>query len=360
MPLFFTPGPARLYPTVPAHLQQALAEHIPSISHRSKAYERIHRRAVEGVKALFAVPEDFEVFFFSSATEIWERLLQNCLLDTSYHYVNGAFSDRFFQIAEELRFKAIKDQAPWGEAFNWAGLNLPANADMIHFTHNETSTGVMLDLEGMRPFRGLQPQRILTLDIVSSAPYAQPDWHLTDAAYFSVQKGFGLPAGLGVLILGPRALARAESVYAHRSTGSYHSFRQLKSFAGKQQTPETPNVLAIYLLGAVAADMLAGGMDALREATRARAQRLYGWLDGHSHWKAFVKQPDLRSDTVIVVEAGAYTAGAQAFLEKEGWITGEGYGKLKPHTFRIANFPSVSMEEVEGLIDKLDRYAEGL
>ncbi|MEM8901289.1 MAG: aminotransferase class V-fold PLP-dependent enzyme, partial [Bacteroidota bacterium] len=216
--IFFTPGPAHLYPTVSAHISQALADQIPSFSHRSQKFMDIHKLAVEGLKELLSVPADYSVFFLSSATEIWERLPQNCVQKASFHYVNGSFSNRYFQMVSKLGLSALKHEADWGEGFVFDPEEIPAEAEMINFTHNETSTGVMVPMQALEAYRKRHPSALITLDMVSSAPYGQPDWEVVDAAYFSVQKCFGLPAGLGVLILNPGCLQKAEEKQASGSS----------------------------------------------------------------------------------------------------------------------------------------------
>ena len=73
----FTPGPSQLYFTVEDHVRTAFREGIPSISHRSKQYEAIYKKAVDGLRALLGLPSNYHVLFTGSANEIWERIVQN-------------------------------------------------------------------------------------------------------------------------------------------------------------------------------------------------------------------------------------------------------------------------------------------
>jgi phosphoserine aminotransferase len=92
----FTPGPSQLYFTVQDHLRKAIRDRIGSLSHRSKEFETIFKEATEGLRELLSIPKGFHVFFAASATEIWERILQNLVNEGSFHLVNGAFSKRFY------------------------------------------------------------------------------------------------------------------------------------------------------------------------------------------------------------------------------------------------------------------------
>jgi phosphoserine aminotransferase len=350
--IFFTPGPAHLYPKVPEYIAQALDLQLLSRTHRSKFYESYHQKAVEGVRALMAIPQDFHIFFHSSATEIWERLIQNVVVEKSFHFVNGSFSKRYFEIATDLQVDAQKAEVAWGEAFDFSQVKIDADTELINFTHNETSTGVMLDLEEVYRWKDSHPDALLTLDMVSSAPYAQPDWSKIDAGYFSVQKCFGLPAGLGVLILSPKMIAKAEQkLAAGHSIGSYHSFPSLLSKAQISQTPETPNMLNIYLLGQVCEDMLRQGIDTIRQETEQKAAMLYDFFEAHEGYQIFVKNAKYRSQTVIVIDVAAGSGPLLKRLAEQGFAVGSGYGKMKPGQIRVANFPAVSVEDVGALIE---------
>src|SRR5687768_16537689 len=113
----FTPGPSQLYFTVSDHAKQAFKEGIPSISHRSKSFEHISKSATDGLRQLLNIPADFQIFFTGSASEVWERSIQNLVEEKSFHLVNGSFSKRFFEIAQLLNKKAVKLEATEGQGF---------------------------------------------------------------------------------------------------------------------------------------------------------------------------------------------------------------------------------------------------
>ena len=113
--IFFTPGPSQLYFTVEEHLKKALKENIGSISHRSSQFKDIYKDADNGLRTLLGIPDNFSIVFTSSATEIWERTIQGCVIDNSLHFVNGAFSSKFHQTAELLGIKANHIKADPGQ-----------------------------------------------------------------------------------------------------------------------------------------------------------------------------------------------------------------------------------------------------
>lgn len=352
-PINFTPGPSQLYFTVADHMKAAFREGIPSLSHRSKKAEGIYSSVVEGLRELLGIPPDYHVFFTGSATEIWERTLQNLVVEQSFHLVNGSFSQRFYETARQLNKRAEKIEVAAGQGFGHDIL-IPSGTELIAVTHNETSTGVSLPLEDIYRLKKAHPDALLVADAVSSLPFPDFDYNQIDSVFFSVQKGFGLPAGLGVWMVNNRCIAKAEQLLAQGvSIGSYHTLPSLKSNAAKFQTPETPNLLGMYLLGKVIEDMIRFGIQRIRTDTEYKATLLYHLLSEHAELKPFVTEKAIQSKTVIVVETGAQTDAVTQRLQQVGLQPGEGYGALKKTQLRFANFPTHAREHFELLVDSL-------
>lgn len=349
----FTPGPSQLYFTVQDHIRRAFKEGIPSISHRSKTFESIYEGTTHGLRELLNIPKDHYIFFTGSATEIFERIIQNLVEKNSFHLVNGSFSKRFYEVALQLNKKAAKIEVDAGRGFD-GDLTIPESCELIAVTHNETSTGVSLPLDYIYALKENYPQAILAVDAVSSLPYPDFDYSKLDTIFFSVQKGFGLPAGLGVWIVNEKCLSKAEQLLsAGNSIGSYHNLPSLFSHAKKNQTPETPNVLSIYLLNQVVRDMLRRGIQTIRKETEYKAAVLYQTLEQHAHLKAFVGDKNFQSKTVIVADCGTHTENVNHMLSSEGLLPGDGYGPFRKSQLRFANFPTHSKEQYECLADLL-------
>ena len=351
---FFTPGPSELYFTVENHLKRALAEQVPSISHRSSQFQSIFQEAEENLRALLSLPDDYHVFFTGSANEIWERIVENLVAQRSYHYVNGAFSERFYRIAQELGRSPVAQTAEEGHCAVIEPEKIAADTELIAFTQNETSTGAAQPLEDIYQIRKSHPDKLIAVDVVSALPYISLDYAQIDTAYFSVQKGFGLPAGLGVWLVNERCLAKAENLAKHQSIGSYHSLPSLLSKAKKKQTPETPNVLGLYLLAKITGDMLTKGIDIIRNETKFKAGMMYQMLSEHPNFTPFVKETSQQSKTVIVAETQRSSSEIIQELQKFNLILGGGYGHFKDKHIRIANFPTHSREQIMLLIDKMN------
>lgn len=351
----FAVGPSQIYFSVEGHIRQAFREGIPSISHRSKEFEKIFQSVTESLRSLLDLPDNFYFFFTSSATEVWERASQNLVDQNSFHYVNGSFSERFYETALQLGKKAMAYKVDAGKGFETPVST--GNAELIALIANETSTGVATGNDFFRQVRDENRNALIIVDAVSALPYQDIDYSLIDSCYFSVQKGFGLPAGLGVWMVNDRCVAKSESLRAAgKNIGSYHSIPNYLVNARKNQTPETPNVLGIYLLSKVLEDFHRRGIDTIRKETEYKSAILYNALEKHSIIKPGVTQWNWRSKTSITANTAGLTEKITQHLVKHSLIPGDGYGPFKKTQLRFGNFPAHSKEVYEKLVDLIQEF----
>ncbi|MEY4384192.1 MAG: Phosphoserine transaminase [Bacteroidota bacterium] len=355
--LFFTPGPAGLFPTVQGHYEQAFRENIGSISHRSSTFRKIYQHADEQLRTLFNLPKETGVLFTGSATEVWERVIMNTVEHESFHLVNGSFSKKFFEFSQQLHKYAHSFQKPFGEGFDANEVNVPEYAELICCTTNETSSGVQMRVQEIHKLKKSNKDKFMVVDMVSSAPYTNLDFNLVDSAFFSVQKAFGMPAGLGVWFANEAMVEKAKRIQQHEGIiGTYHSLPSLWENYKKFETPETPNVLSIYVLGKVAEDFNRIGAETIRKETEKKAKALYDFAQKSNQFDIFVENETHRSQTVVVLNCKENSSKViQALEDQTGMVVGAGYGKLKESQIRIANFPNVNLEQVQELIENLKK-----
>ncbi|MBX7143773.1 MAG: aminotransferase class V-fold PLP-dependent enzyme [Oligoflexia bacterium] len=354
---YLTPGPSQLHPQLSDFIGDALRDGVPSWSHRSAKFDKIYESAARNVKQLLGIPDKFHCFFVASGTEAMERTVQNLAAKHSFHFVNGAFSERFYQNAREIGKNARLVEAELGEAFNLDEIQIPAEVELVCTTHNETSTGVMLPNSFFSTLKMKAPKAFLAVDVVSSAPYPKLDYSIVDCVFFSVQKCFGMPAGLGVLLVSDAAVARSLEIMASGvSVGCFHNFPTLLAYEKKFETPETPNVLGIYLLMRVTEDYLARGAETLRKETDQKAKIIYETLSASYRLGAFVEEERFRSKTVVCVDVRGDLKKLRAMLDSYDIEVGSGYGKLKDSQIRIANFPTHSTATIEKVCDLLRKW----
>jgi phosphoserine aminotransferase len=174
-----------------------------------------------------------------------------------------------------------------------------------------------------------------------------------DVLFFSVQKGFGMPAGLGVAVVSPRAVQRAKELDATQYTGAFHSFSKLSDYAAKGNTVETPNVLSIYLLNEIARDLNARGIEVLTKETAEKAALIRTALDACGETELEPILPEYQSQTVIVAKTPGGSKPIIDKLKAAGITIASGYGERKDTHIRIGNFPAHTNADMERLASLL-------
>ena len=355
--IFFTPGPTHLYPTVDKHINDALDQQLLSVSHRSAAFHKVYRETDENLRELLGLPSDFYTCFTGSATEIWERFLLSCVQSKSTHFTNGSFSNRFHAFAEQIKLNTQQYKADFGKGFSGDYL-IDHDSEAICFTSNETSSGVYTQEQLMHSIKSANSSKLVAVDAVSAVPYPKFDYTKIDSVLFSVQKAFGLPAGLGVWIYNEKCLAKAEEKLSisEAFSGTYHNLVNIHKNVIKYETACTPNILGVYVLGKVAKDLLNIGIEQVRREFNEKSAKLYHFAESTDLLDPFVKEKSHRSPSVIVCNTKSNSIEINSYLKELDMQVGTGYKDYKEKQIRIANFPAISNENIEKLIEALKKY----
>lgn len=348
----FYPGPSRIYSRVSRYLQDAYNHGILSINHRSEEFENISRKTTGLLKEKLNIPATYSIYFVSSATECWEIIAQSLIEKESIHIHNGAFGKKWFTYTKRLKPTATSFAFDVQTPLNPAQLKFKSG-DTICITQNETSNGTQVINKVLEKIKKNNPDHLLAVDATSSMGGIELDFLAADVWFASVQKCFGLPAGLGLFICSPAALERAQSVDQRLH---YNSLLFMEDMMKLHQTPYTPNVLNIYLLMRVLEDVKP--IQKVDKLIRGRYKKWETFFDTRSHRLNFLpKNKAVRSLTVLTIETSAsllQTLKSEAI--KAGFILGNGYGEWKDTTFRIANFPALKRTEIARLMDFLYHY----
>src|SRR5215213_8661577 len=211
----FVPGPTNVPDRVLRAMHRAMEDH------RSSDFPELAAPVLEDLKKIFKTTSGQAFLFPASGTGAWEASLSNTLSpgDKVLAARFGMFSHLWIDMAQRLGLPVEILDAEWGEG---APIERYAEAlarDTNHqikavlFTHNETATGVTSDVAGIR--RALNDARhpaLLMVDGVSSIAsidFRMDEWGV-DLAVTGSQKGFMLPAGLGIVCASQKALGQYE------------------------------------------------------------------------------------------------------------------------------------------------------
>ena len=348
----FAPGPSKVYDALPKYLQDAYAKGILSANHRSVVFMDLYRETEQLFRDKLQVPADFTLLFTSSATESWEIISQSLVEHSSYHLYSGSFGKKWLEYAQYILPTTQGHKLGANESIPVDHLQLGPEVDLIAVTQNETANASQVPMSVLKALGARYPEKMIAVDTTSSMGGIALDFSLADVWYASVQKCFGLPAGLGILLLSGKA---KEKVARKGEKGRYNSLSFMLENAASYQTHYTPNVLGIYLLFRVLQDM--DPIAKVDTRLRQRMETLEQTISQSAAFQLLVDNPATRSTTVAAIsgEEQAIVAIKKA-AEKEGMQLGGGYGPLKASSFRVANFPAITDAEFMGLVDFLKKH----
>ncbi|AKP51080.1 aminotransferase class V-fold PLP-dependent enzyme [Cyclobacterium amurskyense] len=350
--LTFAPGPSKVYDKLPDYFQEAFQQGILSANHRSAVFMDLYKDTERLFKEKLGVPADYKLLFTSSATENWEIITQSLVLKSSYHIYSGSFGKKWFGFAQHINPGTAALVVDKNKEIAVNELEIGSDFDIIAITQNETANATQVTNETIAAIGKKYPDKMLAIDTTSSMAGIYLDFSLADIWYASVQKCFGLPAGLGVLILSPKAVERAKE---KGETGRYNSLNFMLENAANNQTHYTPNVLGIFLLNRVLTDM--PNIKDIHKKTEVRMRALESIVENSKALDFLVSNAATRSRTVLGVGGEeSFIKRIKADAEANGMQMGSGYGPLKPTSFRIANFPALNEQEFEQLITFLKAY----
>jgi len=348
----FVPGPVDVADEV---LQ---AQTAPMLPHRSKEFEAIYRRAAEKAQQLFYTK--YRVFLTaSSGTGLQEAAIRNFVNKRVLSVVNGAFAERWYEVAVYNGKEA--DEL----AFEW---DAPASPDQVADTvkkggfealtvvHNETSTGMQNPVKEIaEAVRAVAPETLIFVDAVSSLGGAKIEmdaWGL-DMVLTSSQKCLALPPGLALGAVSDHAMKKAESV---ENRGWYFDLVRMEKHRLKDSSPATPAMSLIYALDFQLDRILAEGLENRFARHAAMAKRVQEWADAHD--LSMYAPEGYRSQTVTTIrnDRGISISDLNTFLKQRDMRIANGYGQLKDKTFRIAHMGEIQMGDIEKLLEAMEDF----
>ncbi|MEM8825232.1 MAG: L-aspartate--glyoxylate aminotransferase BhcA, partial [Pseudomonadota bacterium] len=342
----FIPGPTNM----PESLRRACD--LPTIDHRSSAFPPLLDAARAGVQRVVK-SETAQIFIFpSTGTGGWETAIANTLSpgDTVLAARNGMFSQKWIDMCERFGLNVEVIDVDWGDGLPVDRYAEILAADTGHrikavlATHNETATGVVSDIAGVRrALDGANHPALLFVDGVSSIgsmDFRFDDWAV-DVAVTGSQKGFMLPAGLGITAFSAKAMAAVETGGLPRT---YFDIRDMAAGYANGGYPYTPSVGMLNGLNEACTMLLDEGLDAVFARHRRIADGVRAAVQA---WglELCAKRPELYSDTVsaICTPDGFDAAQIVAHADKTyGVAFGAGLGQVAGKVFRIGHLGSLT------------------
>jgi phosphoserine aminotransferase len=330
-------------------------------SHRQLPVRRLVGRVREGVRALFTVPDDYQVVLGNGgASAFWDVATSGLVRQRSQHLVFGEFTSKFAQAVQRAPFLAeptVVRAQPGARPRPYA----EDGVDVYAWAHNETSTGVMAPV---RRVGGAANDALVLVDATSGAGGLPVDVAQADAYYFAPQKSLGSDGGLWIALLSPAALERAaEIASSDRWVPAFFDLPAAIDNSAKDQTYNTPAVATLFLMAEQLDWIIThGGLDWAVRRTTESSTLLYAWAEKTSWTQPFVSDPADRSLVVATIDfSDSVDAAALArVLRSNGIVDVEPYRKLGRNQLRIAVYPAVDPEDVLALTTCIEYVVQRL
>jgi phosphoserine aminotransferase len=349
-------GPSKVRPEAVAAIA---ASDLMGTSHRQAPVRELVTGVQEGLADLLSMPDGYEVVLGNGGTTaFWESAAAWLVRERPLHLSYGEFSSKFARATAAAPFleDPVLVEADPGDAPEPVAR---PGADVIAWAHNETSTGVMVEV--VRP-EGAGDALVL-IDATSAVAGLPADLGEADAYYFAPQKGLGSDGGLWLALLSPAAIERIEELdgAGDRWQPAFLSLQAALENSRKHQTYNTPALATLILLREQVEWMRAqGGLEWCVARTRKSSSHLYGWAEASPFATPFVAEPAKRSLVVgtIDFEDSVDAAALAAVLRANGIVDVEPYRKLGRNQLRIGMFPAVEPADVEALTACIDWVVE--
>jgi len=351
-PRLFIPGPVKVNEDV---LQQ-LAR--PTLGHRGKEYAQLHAETINMLRKILFTEQNI-FLSTSSASGIWEAAIRNCVAfdETVLATCCGAFSDKWADVVRACGRDVEALKVDWGKHISPEMVDeklATGKYAAVTIVYNETSTGLTNPVyEISEMMRDKYPDVLVFVDAVSGMVglplhFDQLGW---DVTFASVQKAFAIPPGLTVAVVSDRTLEKSKDI---PDRGYYFDFQLFAKSAAKNQTLTTPVIPHIMALNYQCEKLLAEGMENVWERHKQMGRFARAWAK--ERFDLFCEEK-YASNTLTAIRNTRRINVAEtisAIQQKHNTVFGNGYGRLKEESFRIAHMGDITLDELKELLAWID------
>lgn len=351
----FNPGPAALPLPVLEQVKEEFLDFkgsgmsISEISHRSPVFEDVLNDAVDRLKRLLKLSNNFKIIFLQggASTQFFMVPMNLIPSGSSADYINsGSWAKKAIKEAEILNksCNVIASSEDKNYSYIPKDFSINSSAAYVHFTSNNT-------IEGTQWATFPKAAGVPLVSDMSSDMLCKP----FDAApfgliYAGAQKNLG-PAGVTLVIIRDDMLARVPKDIPTMLRYTTHS--------EKNSLYNTPPCVAIYIVQLVLKwiEEAIGGLEAMERRNREKADLLYGFMDSTDFYRPTTAK-DSRSMMNVTFRL------ADESLEKKfiAEASQSELGGLKGHRSvggcRASIYNAVGLDGVKSLVDFMKTFAQ--
>ena len=348
----FSPGPAKLDPSVISKSQDSVANYqntglsILEIGHRSKDFETLINALQENMENIFNIPSNYFTLLLQGGATYQNTFIANnfdkenkllgCLVTGTW----GRYSVEDFSKIRDTKIIELSDneienyvQTPWDLE----------GVDYLHLTSNETINGVQL-----REFNKIQHDSLL-IDMSSDIGSYSFEWDNIAYVYAGAQKNMGIP-GVSICI--------GNEKYLNSDDNS--RYLNLGQLVEKNSLLNTPPTFSIYVLKLVTDWMIEmGGIKYFEEKSIRQSSRLYEQLQTYEEFLILPVNDYSKSRSNIIFKFLNEDLEKKFLIEAiEKGILGLN-GHRSEGGIRISLYNSVTDEMVDYLSEFMDKFFAG-
>ncbi len=325
--------------------------------------------ALEQTRALLEVPVDFQMIYVpGSQTGAIEAALWGMLGERPVQVMAYENFGKQWETATKSRLKLDPEvlSAGWGDLPDLSRVD--PKKDLV-FPWNGTTSGVRV---ANADFISADREGLVICDATSAAFGMKLDWSKLDVVGFSFQKALGGEAGIGVLCLSPRAIARLDTYTPDRPLPKVLKLTDDKGrfdrSLAKGVVINTMSILTIEdWIDAVEWGLSVGGLAELNRRTEANFAALAAWVE-RTPWIDFLANTvETRSTTSVCLKIVDPALGhldenarydfvvrMKALLEAEDAAFDVESYRRAPAGLRLWCGPTVETADVEAVTPWLD------
>ncbi|WP_148357167.1 3-phosphoserine/phosphohydroxythreonine transaminase [Peribacillus simplex] len=322
---------------------------VMELSHRSSEFEKIHNHAIQSLKDLMEIPENYEVLLLQGGASLqFSMIPMNILNDgkRADYVLTGSWSEKALKEAKKVGETAVVASSK-DEKYTFIpkveDIKLNDDAAYLHITSNNTIYGTQWK---EFPETGNIP---LVADMSSDILSKKIDISKFGIIYAGAQKNLG-PSGITVVIIRKDLITDNDKI---PSMMNYSTHSKNKSLYN------TPPTLAIYLLSLVldwAKEQ--GGVEKIAEINEEKAKVIYDAIDGSDGFYKGHALPDSRSLMNVTFTLPSEEAEVQFLKEvkQAGFVGLNGHRSIGGCRASIYN--AVPLSHCQDLADFMKNFQE--
>ena len=350
----FSAGPAILPEEVLLEAQKDLfalpgvGMSVLEISHRSKTFEKIFTDAVNGLRSLLNISDNYEILFLQGGASLQFSMVPLNLMppkNKADYILTGSWSKKAIKEAKRVgtaNIAASTEKEMFKRIPKQEELKLDPDASYVHFTSNNTIFGTEWHTE---PNVGNVP---LVCDASSDILHKKIDVNKYGLIYAGAQKNMG-PSGVTVVIIRKDLVERCQD--------SLHTMLNYKTHTEKGSLYNTPSVFGVYIISLITKWLNnMGGLDAMYKINKEKAGLLYDCIDSSNGYYKGHAEKDSRSLMNVTFNLGSEELEKKFVAES----TAAGFNGLKGHRsvggIRASIYNAFPKKGVEDLVNFMNDF----